>query len=584
MTIGQQHDGTTVNATVSMSPLTGAYTYSFNNPFALNVQLGDTSGVVVSIGATLQNNEFQLQNSVGDILNGGNGNDTFVVGKTAVDLGGNVLHGGAGIDIVQLQGSNQTIDLTGVSAGTAASNGIDAVVAHTGLTGETVDVSLAQIRGSSTLTNGGTGPGKAFVALLGADGAVNVTQTGKFKLVGILNAAGAGFNAAGASLSASDTAALAAMVTKIDDVQGTLATDYTGTSATHQKYVPNALSAYVFSDGTNAYTVWTDGVVTPYTPTGNSLGAAYQPAPSVNPAPVLGLFDQYNKTGAASAVLGVNAGGLPTLKIDDGTSLATAAIQLKAGVTGEVIHGDNGANGGDWFGLGGSGGGNTITGSVGDDVFDLQNSTALLDTLNGGTGFDVVRAVANGADVDLTTNTTGFAAHNIEGVVSDTASTKAGGIQTVEVNPNQLKFSVDATGAKTAVFEAMLGSADDTVTLEGAGKWMQVATFAPGAALPTHASALVGGALLDSIYGGKTHTAENSLTGYLYEEVNAKGAPIEYVTIYSDATIANNLAAPSATLLSQAMAQFGASTLGGGGTSDVPPPTNQNPPQITPPN
>jgi hypothetical protein len=243
------------------------------------------------------------------------------------------------------------------------------------------------------------------------------------------------------------------------------------------------------------------------------------------------------------------------LKLGDGTSLAYAAIQLKAGASGTVIRGDNGANGGDWFGLGGSGGLNQIYGSRAGDIFDLQLSTSLQDILHGNAGFDVVLAKAIGADVNLTaTNSaTGVAATSIEAVVGSGGKT-----QTVEVNPNALAVSTDSTGAKTSVFEAMLGGdASDVLTLEGPGKWMEIGTpFAPGSALPTHATALTGATILDGLYGGTVHTAENSLTGYLFEDVGAKGVPLKFVTIYSDSAINNQLAAPSTALMAQALAQL----------------------------
>lgn len=435
------------------------------------------------------------------------------------------------------------------------------VVAKKALTGETVDLNWSQLA-ASTLTDGGAGPGKAFVALIGADGAVNLTAADNVHLVGVLNAAGAGFAADGTPLSGTALTTLVNEVTKIDNIMGTLATDYTGkANPTQQSYVPNALNAYVFASGSTYYTIWTDGTVTPTDPAGNSPGPIYQPAPAVDPTPVFGTFAQFTKTGIwSSGKLGIDAAGLTTLWLGDGSALAYAAV-IEKGVTGTVIHGDNGANGGDWFGLGQSGGNNYIYGSPAGDVFDLQNSTSLVDILSGGLGFDVVLAKAAGADVDLTANnaTTGKAAKQIDAVVGGATT-----VQTVEINPNTLSVTLDATGAKTAIFEALLGSSADTLTLEGAGKWVEVASFAPGAPLPAHAMALQGGPVLDALYAGGNHTAENALEGYLFEQVGYQGAPLKYVTIYTDATLSNSLLAPSAAVMAQAMSAYGASSGGSG--------------------
>jgi len=561
---GQKLNGSTVNATIGVDSATGEYRYTFQDPaIDMQISLTNSSGIIVDTTAREMNDKFLLENSSYDTIIAGGGNDTFVVAKTSASLNGDVLRGGANsVNVVQVMGSGTDIDLTGASFGVAASSGIEAVVAHTALTGETVEVNLAQLQGS-TLTDAGAGPGKAFVALIGADGQVNVTSGAAFRLVGVMNAAGQGFSAAGTALDGADTATLASEVTRIDDVQGTLATDYTGKlDPTQQSYAPGALSAYVFSNGSTYYTVWTDGTVNQLTPAGATVLTAFRPGPSTPATDVLGAFSQFSKSDSwASGVLGINPQGLTTLKLDDGNSLAYAAIQIKAGASGTVIRGDSGANGGDWFGLGGSGGGNYIYGTKAGDIFDLQLSASLADILRGGAGFDVVFAKAEGADVDLTVNNpnTGVAATNIDAVVGS-----AGNGQTVEINPNALTVTLDSTGAKTSVFEAMLGGdAGDTLTLEGPGKWAQIATFAPGDSLPTHATPLESAAILDGLFPGSTHTAENSLTGALYESVGARGAILKYVTIYSDSTISNQLASASPALLAQAMAQ----TSSGAGTS-----------------
>ena len=557
MAAGQKLNGSTVNATIGVDSATGEYRYTFQDPaIDMQISLTNSSGIIVDTTLREMNDKFLLESSSGDTINAGGGNDTFVVANTSTSLNGDVLVGGPNsVNVVQVMGSGTTIDLTGVSAGTAASTGIEAVVAHTGLTGETVDVNLAHLQ-SSTLTDAGAGPGKAFVALIGADGQVNVTSGAAFQLVGVMNAAGQGFSAAGAALSGADTATLASMVTRIDDVRGTLATDYTGEAdPTKQSYVPGALSAYVFSNGSAYYTVWTDGTVHQLTPAGATVVTAFQPGPSTPATDVLGTFSQFSKSDTwASGALGINPQGLTTLKLGDGNSLAYAAIQIKAGASGTVIRGDSGANGGDWFGLGGSGGGNYIYGTKAGDIFDLQLSTSLADILRGAGGFDVVVAKAIGTDVNLTANNpnTGIAATGIDAVVGSSGKT-----QTVEVNPNALAITLDSTGARTSVFEAMLGGdASDTVTLEGPGKWAQIATFAPGAPLPTHATPLADAPILDGLFGPSKETAENSLTGTLFESVGARGAALKYVTIYSDSAISNQLASASPALLVQAMAQM----------------------------
>src|SRR5262249_28740240 len=161
--------------------------------------------------------------------------------KNASDLSGNVLKGGAGVDIVKISGSGTEIDLT------QGSSGIEAVVGSHRQSGEIVDLKLSALSGSAL--SGGTGK-KAFVALIGPDGTVNVTETGKFKLVGELDASGNGFATDGTALSASATAALAALETSAGSVAGTLAKLYTGSGkSAKQLDALSHLNAYVFSDG-----------------------------------------------------------------------------------------------------------------------------------------------------------------------------------------------------------------------------------------------------------------------------------------------------------------------------------------------
>ena len=103
---------------------------------------------------------------------------------------------------------------------------------------------------------------------------------------------------------------------------------------------------------------------------------------------------------------------------------------------------------------------------------------------------------------------------------------------------------MNASGAKTAVFEAMLGSADDTLTLSGKGNWVEIGTFAPGSELPAHAVALQNADELDALFGPSRHTAENSLVGHLFEQVDFNGNAVKYLTVYTDATLQVDLTAP----------------------------------------
>jgi hypothetical protein len=265
------------------------------------------------------------------------------------------------------------------------------------------------------------------------------------------------------------------------------------------------------------------------------------------------------------------------LQLSSGDSLAYAAILAK-GVTGTVVRGTAGAgkgggpNGGNWFGLGASGGVNTIVGTSVGDIFDLQNSTALIDILKGSTGFDVVRARGpNGDDVDLTSGngTTGIASTQIDAVVGSLKT-----VDTVEVDLGALNVS-SVGGTKQSVFEAMLGGAASTLTISAGATthWVEVATFAPGTTPPPNAEALSNPKVLDALFlGGTTYTAENKLTGYLFEQVGAKGAALKYVTIYTDATLVNNLTPASAAAMAQAMAQVGAPSASAGAHPAAVPP------------
>lgn len=557
---GQKKDGTTVNATVSTNAA-GTDIISFTSPFSMSIALDVSTGVIVK--GTADNNRFLLDASTSDTIDGGAGNDLFVVSKGAVDLGGDVLHGGAGVNIVQLMGSGTEVDLTGLQAQTSASTGISAVVSARTQTGEIVDLNLSQI-GATGLTNGGAGPGSAFVALIGVDGTVNLTTPKAATLVGIMNAAGVGFDANGNPLDAATTAALAADVTPVTNILGTLASMHTGsTKPTAMQTVANSLNAYVFSVGANLYTVWSDGTVNQIDAAGG--GTLYQAAASTSTITQFGVVPLYDPTTGASATITTTAGGLNSLSLGTDAPDATGAIILKAGVTGMVIHGDKGTNGGDWYSLAGSGGGNVIDGTTGNDVFDLGNSTSLIDTIDGRGGFDIVHAGADGADVDLTGLANGIPrSSGISGVVGSLSGT-----QTVEVNLSNLTVATDASGNKTSVFEALLGSSADTLTLSGSSKWEQIATITPGDPLPTGATALTDPTALDAVYNKATSMrAETTMVGDVFELLGAGGVAVRYATVWTDATVVSPFV--------QAMAQV--TTSSALNASVITPPETDTPP------
>jgi hypothetical protein len=534
---GQKHTGETLNATVSQNPNTGAFVFSFDNPVDMQVNLTNSYGL--TINESSNNDQFLLGNSSGDIINGGNGNDIFTISSTAGGLNGNTIHGGTAIDFVTLTGSNTAVDLT-----QGAATGIEAVVGKKGLTGESVTVSLSQIATSAlTDANGG----KAFAAVIGSSGHVNVQEIGSFKLVGVVDAANHGFTATGAAITGDALTSLLNSVTSISSIKGNLASMFNGTATVpaHETHVAD-LNAYVFSNGTSTYTIWTDGVVTPTDPKGNVLSDVYQPTAVAPATPATyDAVSTLDKTDWGAATISNDVNGDPVLRMNDGSTTAYSAIVLKAGVSGVIIHGDAGANGTNWFGLGLSGGGNHIFGSAGGSIFDLQTSTSLQDYLIGGAaGFNIVRATADGADVDLTANNA-FTAKAATGIDAVIGGPNLAYLQTVELDVGKVAYSLDATGAKVGVFEAMLGSSGDVLTLSGTGKWVEVATFAPGAALPQHASALVDASVLDAQFGSLQHTAENSLTGHLFEQVNNQGTVLKYLTVYTDATVVDTLAKPA---------------------------------------
>lgn len=543
--MAQLQTGETINVTVSMNAVTGQYVYTLVNPFDMQINLNNSAASVVTLSGSY-NNKISLLNASGVTINGAKGNNIYNVAANAGGLNDNVIHGGTGYDFITLSGSNTQIDLT------QGSRGVEAVIGRRSLDGESVTVRLDQLT-ASALTNGGTG--RAFAAIIGSTGEVNVLQTGKFQFVGVVNSADQGFDANGNAITGAALANLLASVTEISNITGNLASIYAGSTTgvipAKETHIANELNAYVFSDGVKSYTVWTDGTVIPTDVKGNVLAAAYHPDAAV-PAVAetygqVALFDK-SANDWAQATLLASPDGLPDVRLAAGSTSATSAIALKSGVTDSIVHGDNGNNGANWFGLGGSGGNNHIFGSKAGNIYDLQQSGSLQDWLTGSTGFDIVRAAAAGADVDLTANngTTGKASTGIEAVVG---SANVNNIQTVELDVGKLQFVAGQDGVKSAVFEAMLGSADDMLQLSGMGKWVEVATFAPGSAAPEHASALVNAELLNAAFGQSQHTAENSLIGHLFEQVDNQGNALKYLTVYTDATVDNLLAQPAAHLL-----------------------------------
>jgi hypothetical protein len=570
MTIGQNQHGATVNASISVLP-SGQFAYTFNDPFNMLVNLTNSSGISVNGGD--DDDQFNLQNATGDTINGGAGNDTFSITAATGSLNGNLIRGGAGYNLVQINGSGTDVDLTGASEGTAADSNVEMVVGRMGLTGETVEVGLSQLATSSLTGNGG----KAFVAAIGRTGVVTVgiPTVGHWQLLGEVDGNGTGYDASGNVLAAAALSALTANLTSVANIEGSLAADYAGAAnkvynPATQTYLPGALNAYVFSDGTTTYTVWTDGQVVATTASGTST-TAYQPAAvTLATQPTLGTFDQFHQSDPdpnyryATGTLGMNPAGLTTLLLSSGGSLAYAAV-LANGVSGTVIRGasgpaNSGPNGGNWFGLGPSGGDNTIVGTPAGDIFDLQESSALIDILQGSSGFDVVRARGpNGDDVNLTSGNaaTGIASKNIDAVVGNKLT-----VDTVEVDLGTLNVTT-VGGVKESVFEAMLGGAASTLTISAATgtKWVEVATFAPGSTPPANAEALSNATILNSLFlGGPTYTAQNSLTGYLFAQVNNRGTALKYVTVYTDATLVSALTPASPAAMAQAMAQMSPSS------------------------
>ena len=536
----QSQNGSTINGTIKV--VNGVYSFTFADPFNMLINLYN-SNAIITVGSK-NNDKFNLLNSSGLTINGGNGNNIYNVSAATASLNGDKLVGGTGMDFVTLSGSNSVIDLTQGSSGIEAVVGSGLPVTTGGpiYGNQTVTVSLNQMLGSK-LTNGGTG--RAFAAVLGTDGKVNVVLSRKFKLVGEVNAAKQGFDASGNAITGAALTTLLGQVTSVSSITGNLASLYAGSTngtVPTETEVSQAMSAYVFSDGVKNYTVWTDGTVTPISAAGEALTPAYHPtavAPAATSYSSVGLF---NKTSLyAGANLYADADSTQNLRLTSGNTHGASAVVTVGGASGIKIHGDAGDFGANYFGLGGSGGNNIIYGSKAGNTFDLVNSTALQDVLVGTKGYDIVKASANGADVDLTSGnpTTSHASTWIDAVVGSSDLTR---VQTVEVDFGTLQTTKDGSGVNVAVFEAILGGTNDTLTISAThGKWVELATFNPGDPLPTHASALVHGADLDKLFGSATHTTANSLVGHLYEQVKPDGTAYEYVTVYTDATIDNHL-------------------------------------------
>lgn len=537
--MAQTQTGTTVNANVSVNPLTGLLNYAFIDPFNMLINLQNATGITVTGSAF--DDKINLLNATGSTISGGAGNNIYTVSAAAGSLNDNVIRGGAKFDFVTFSGSNTDVNLA------QGSTGVEAIVSNRQFSGESVTVSLSQMAGSA-LTNGGTG--RAFAAVVGETGTVNVVASGKFKFVGVVDAAGQGFNAAGNAIVGAALTSLKQAVTQISQIKGNLAALYAGTLdgsvPVNETQISQKLQAYVFSDGTKSYTVWSDGIVTPIDAKGNALPAVYQPAAAAPAEPTTyGTVSTFDKGGVyGTALVYSDANGLSHLRVDSGGSQGAAAINLKGFVADTAIHGDSGKFGMNYFGLGGSGGNNQIFGSTAGSVFDLQLSTTLQDKLSGTAGFDIVKAAANGADVDLTvTNgTTGKASTFIDAVVG---SSNLASIQTVKIDANTIKYATDASGAKVGAFTALLGSQADTLSLAGGGKWTQIADFQGSAPLPDHAVALTNNSALAAEFGRSPEKAVAGLHGYLFQQVDLKGNVVKYLTVYTDATLDNQLAAPA---------------------------------------
>jgi hypothetical protein len=562
--MGQHYNGSTINATVSQS-LSGVAYYSFADVYDMSFNLTNLTSANTIVGSAT-NDRFFLDASSGDTLNGGPGDDIFVIAPSQTSLNGDKIVGGSGTNFIQIGGPTATVDLAGTGA-----SGVAAVVASyqelNPPTGEVVNVSISGIASTKLTSASGT----AFVSLIGTSGVTNLTgpvgSPNGVTFVGELNAAGAGFTATGAAITGGALAALQGEATGYSTVAYDLDELYfgQGIAPSTVSYVQNHLNAYVFSSGGKDYTIWTDGAVTL-----NGSAAYYVAAPSAGAAITTSeAVPIFNSTNHADATLEDNAAGASSLYLGDGTTGAYGAIVLNKGVTGTIVHGDNGLNGGDYFGLGLSGGGNTIVGTSKGDQFDLGQSTSLMDVLEGSGGFNVITG-PHSTDINLTStnaSTNGLASTGIDAVVGSGLT-----VQTVEVNLSNLAVTNLGGGVKTAYFEAYLGGTANTVTVTGGTLfgWTEVGTMAPGAALLPNATALTDASSLDAYWskeGGSTtakHDAATQLTGYLFEQVNTKAHTALYVTVWTDATVVDDLVPPAKpAAMAQAMAQMSASGANG---------------------
>ncbi|HEX4182670.1 MAG TPA: hypothetical protein VHY34_05385 [Caulobacteraceae bacterium] len=525
----------------------------------MSIALTNLSSSNAIIGSAT-NDRFDLGTSSGNVINTGKGNDIFYVDPGAADLGGNQLVGGGGINFVEVAGTSTSIDLTrSATANGGPSTGIAAVVAvhyATQPSADSVNVSIAGIATSAVKSANGA----AFASVVGVNGVTNIVG-GSATFLGEVGATGVGYDANGNVLTAAQTATLVGDETSVASIEGNLAKlffdDYNLNTAT-QSYIQNHLNAYIFQSGGKDYTLWSDGQVTLNSGNAYTVGAAATAAPGAK----LAAVTTFTNVSAADATLSDNAAGTSTLALGAGAKVKdSGAIVLAKGVSGTIVHGVNGL-GGDYFGLGQSGGGNTILGDQGGDQFDLGASTSLQDILRGEGGFNVITA-PSAADVDLTSGnaTTGVASTGITAVVGSPKQ-----VETVEVDFSNLKTAL-VGGVRTSVFEAFLGGPSNTVTVSGGTTlgWEEVATIAPGGALPTGATALENASTLDTFWkadGGATSpttNAEATLKGYVFEQFTAKGAASRFVTLWTDATVVNDLAAPTAAM-AQAMARLGASS------------------------
>jgi hypothetical protein len=579
--------GATLTATVTTATTgteAGLVEYMMTQSYDTLINLSNTndpnnpnaSGLGVYVNAVGSGNDkVLLGTSSGNIINlSGPGNDEVVLAPSAVDLNGNVILASGGFNDILMDGVGQTVDLTKVTYGTAAT-GIDAVIGAKAGSGQTVDLTLNQVA-SSTLTGGvKSSANRAFVSMIGTDGTVNIAVPNSVKFLGVLNSAGQGFDANGAPLSTADTQALAGEVTSIGNVAGTIARSYTGAATVKAETAALLnLSAYVFSSAGVDYTVWTDGTITTTDNLGNANTYAQAPAGATLLPYGLGTIQNYDSslshssavisTVSASAVINPSS---TQLTLSDGTIPAFDSITVGA-VSGTVVQGNSATNGGDYFNLAASLGGNEIIGSTASSVFDVGTSGALSDILVGGGGaaaFNVVTSTGAG-EIDLTANNgvTATAAKNVRAVVGS-----ASVAQTVDVDLSTLLL----TSVTQSYFEAFIGSGSTLNVEASKGTWQLAETDAPGVTPTTaHTTPLANADLLNTLFGAtKTDNAGNALSAYVFQEIVGTGVHArvaETVTIYTDATVSNSTTAPA--LLAQSMASFAPA---GGSATLTPTPT-----------